>query len=234
MKFTDSLPLSDCPHCGRAHPTFTRPSYGGAGGMGNWTTRSGVDHSVQVWGVFVCGSCGGCVLVASRKSQGSEFTIATAARNGEIGIDFFYPEKRKIDPALPDQARRFLMQAQDTIHAPDGAVMLAAASIDAMLKHTGYTDGTLFKRIEKAVSDGKITPEMARWAHQVRLDSNDPRHADLDSAPHTQNSARRALDFALALAEILFVLPQRVTRGINEVDVDRAIRNAKVQDNPET
>jgi hypothetical protein len=55
---------------------------------------------------------------------------------------------------------------------------------------------------------------MARWAHNVRLDANDERHAD-ENAPFPEiEDAQRCLDFAMALAEILFMLPARVTRGI--------------------
>ena len=155
-------------------------------------------------------------MAASEKMNYSGLDITNIGSIKKLEIQYFYPEKRKIDPSLPEQARRFLIQSQDSLHAPDGAVMLAAASIDAMFKQLGYVDGSLYKRIEKAVADGKITSDMAKWAHQVRLDSNDPRHADLGSPPHTPSSARRAFDFALALAEVLYVLPQRVTRGIRE------------------
>jgi hypothetical protein len=51
------------------------------------------------------------------------------------------------------------------------------------------------------------------WAHDVRLDANDQRHADLAAIPPTFEDAKRCLEFAKALADILFVLPARVTRG---------------------
>jgi hypothetical protein len=54
---------------------------------------------------------------------------------------------------------------------------------------------------------------MAAWAHGVRLDANDQRHADDDSAHASTEDAARAIDFALALGEYLFVLPDRVRRG---------------------
>lgn len=92
--------------------------------------------------------------------------------------------------------------------------MLAASAVDAMLKAKGLERGTLNARIDEAATRGIITSEMARWAHQVRLDANDPRHADEKAPPHDQASAQRVVDFALALADVLFVMPSRVTRGI--------------------
>ena len=57
---------------------------------------------------------------------------------------------------------------------------------------------------------------MALWAHQVRLDANNPRHAD-DEKPHaTPAEAKQTVEFGVALANILFVLPSRVTRSLKE------------------
>jgi hypothetical protein len=57
---------------------------------------------------------------------------------------------------------------------------------------------------------------MAQWAHQVSLDPNDSRYADEWAAMPTTGHAQRCLKFALTLADILFVLPGRVTQGIAE------------------
>ena len=85
-----------------------------------------------------------------------------------------------------------------------------------MLKLKNYKDGSLYARIEKAVEDHVITPDMSTWAHQVRLDANDQRHADARAALPTELDARRAVHFADALANFLFVLPNMVTRGLKE------------------
>ncbi len=108
-----------------------------------------------------------------------------------------------------------MIQAIDSLHAPAGAVMLAASSVDAMLKAKGYKDGSLNDRIRKAAADHLITAEMAEWAHEVRLDSNEQRHADEDAPFPSESDARRTVEFTKALGEFLFVLPARVTRGRN-------------------
>lgn len=92
--------------------------------------------------------------------------------------------------------------------------MLAASSVDAMLKEKGYQEGSLYARIKKAASDHLITPEMETWAHEVRLDANDQRHSDNAMALPDEAAARKVIDFVQALAQFLFVLPQRVQRGI--------------------
>jgi hypothetical protein len=107
-----------------------------------------------------------------------------------------------------------LKQAINTLHAPAGSVMLSASSVDAMLKEKGYTKGSLYTRVNKAVEDHLITSEMARWAHDIRLDANDQRHADQQASLPTESDAKKCVDFAIALGEFLFVLPARVERGL--------------------
>ena len=91
--------------------------------------------------------------------------------------------------------------------------MLAASAVDAMLKAKDYTEGSLYSRINSARDDHLITPEMAEWAHEVRLDANDPRHADETKPIPDTADATRVIEFTQALAQFIFVLPDRVTRG---------------------
>jgi hypothetical protein len=97
--------------------------------------------------------------------------------------------------------------------------MLAASSVDAMLKAKGYKEGKLYTRIEKALEDHLITPEMSDWAHEVRLDANDQRHDDEEAPLPEQSDAEKVIEFASALAQFLFVLPARIQRGRAKVAV---------------
>src|SRR5690606_11735803 len=123
------------------------------------------------------------------------------------------------DSAIPERAREYLQQALNSLGAPVGAVMLAASAVDAMLKAKGLTSGSLYTRIDRASEEHLITQEMAQWAHEVRLDANDQRHADETAALPGRANAERCLDFALALAQFMFVLPSRIQRGIQAAKV---------------
>jgi hypothetical protein len=139
-----------------------------------------------------------------------------AARAMEQDIIEMYPTGLDVDTSVPERARTFLAQAINSLSSPAGAMMLAASAVDAMLKAKGLREGSLYARIDSAAADHLITAEMARWAHDVRLDANDQRHAD-DRAPlPLLADARKAVDFALALAQFMFVLPARVQRGIED------------------
>jgi hypothetical protein len=140
--------------------------------------------------------------------------VTAWAVNHNAEIASYFPASTQIDAELPERPRAYLQQAQDSLHAPAGAVMLAASAVDSMLKLKGYVDGSLYARIEKAAADHVITNDMGAWAHDVRLDANDQRHADEAATLPNEEDAKRVLDFASALAEIMFVLPSRVQRGL--------------------
>jgi hypothetical protein len=191
-RLSDNLLLVRCPHCSVANPNLRRRH--------NFETNNHAGNVRRIWAIYVCETCGGVVS-------------AWSSQDNQEAIEHF-PQSASVDDDIPERPKTFLRQAQESLHAPAGAVMLAASAVDAMLKQRGYTDGSLYVRIEKAEEDHMLTTEMASWAHAVRLDANDQRHADEEAVLPTTEDAKRVLEFALALGEYLFVLPCRITRGI--------------------
>lgn len=151
------------------------------------------------WSIYVCSRCGRPVIggCASDKKY----------------LDEIYPKRDEVAEDIPNKARTFLSQAMESLHAPSGAIMLCASSIDSMLKEKGLKSGSLYNRIDKAAKDGLITNEMSAWAHDIRLDANDERHADDEAELPTTEDAKRCIDFVKAFADFMYVLPARVRRG---------------------
>ena len=87
---------------------------------------------------------------------------------------------------------------------------------DAMLKHFKLIDGSVYKRIDEAVSQHILTAAMGEWAHEVRLGSNRPRHSDAENPHVSPQQAQQAVEFAEALGHFLFVLSSRVNKGIED------------------
>lgn len=164
------------------------------------------------WATFACSSCHQVTL-----AKGLAFLANM--QGSSIGgprdtVDELYPSVQSVDDALPGSAKTFLEQATATLHAPDAAAVMAASSVDSMLKAKGFTEGSLYKRIDSAVKDHVLTEAMGSWAHAVRLEANSVRHAD-EERPHlTAEEAKRVVDFAWALGDFLFVLTARVEAGI--------------------
>jgi hypothetical protein len=194
------LEVAACPHCGISRPNLARTG-------DTPVTWDHTKHHAYRWAIYACSSCGQATLV------GVEGHASGSSYRGDLEIKGTYPPPRSVAGSVPDRARSYLLQALGSLSAPDGAVMLAASAVDAMLKAKNLTDGSLYSRIKTAADTHLITADMEGWAHEVRLDANDTRHADHLRPHHTTESAQRVVDFALALAEFLFVLPARVTRG---------------------
>jgi len=123
------------------------------------------------------------------------------------------PQIASVPDTVPERAREYLTQALGSLNAPAGAKILAASSVDAMFKEKGLKTGSLYARIDEAATTHLITDEMAAWAHEVRLEANELRHADEDVPLPTRQDADRVIEFTQALAQFLFVLPAMVTRG---------------------
>jgi hypothetical protein len=107
-----------------------------------------------------------------------------------------------------------LQQAFETLHAPDAAAVMAGSAVDAMLKHLNLVDGSVYSRIDEAVRQHILTAAMGEWAHEVRLGSNQPRHADKEDPHVSPKQAQQSVEFAEALGHFLFVLSSRVNKGI--------------------
>ena len=72
-------------------------------------------------------------------------------------VEEWFPAAQSVNESIPERPRAYLQQAMESMHAPAGAVMLAASAVDAMLKMKGLTDGNLYTRIDKAAKDHIIT-----------------------------------------------------------------------------
>lgn len=189
--------VNRCPNCAVANPVLDQ-----VWRSGNRLPRATPGPTYR-WALYRCTSCGELVIARGSPNDNAEISFVTK----------IVPEPRAAHADLPLPARSFLQQAYDTLHAPDAAAVMAGSAVDAMLKHLGYVDGTLYIRIDKAVQDHKLTKEMGDWAHEVRLGSNRPRHADRDKPHVSAEEAEQSVDFAEALGNFLFVLSSRVQRG---------------------
>lgn len=198
--------LERCPHCGVAQPNLAYVTY-----VAYPTVKS---ETKPCWIIYQCSACHDIVAgISDYTATYLQQRAAATLDNGPKTANRIIPSSRTIDGYIPPRARRYLEQALASLSAPDGAIMLAGSAVDAMLKVAGYEDGSVYTRIEKAVFDHVLTPAMSEWAHAVRIESNKPRHADLDEPHATRELAEQSIKFAEALGEYLFALPSRIERG---------------------
>ncbi len=193
MKHGQHLPLERCPHCNVAKPSINQK-------IPPILTGDHAGANTRAWAIYACATCGGVILACS-------------IQNANTQISQLWPAPAEVAETVPPRAREFLTQAISSLSAPAGAVMLGASAVDAMLKDKGYKEGNLNSRIASAAKDHLITAEMATWAHEIRLDANDQRHADESAALPDASDAQKVIEFVTALAQFLYVLPARVERG---------------------
>jgi len=188
--------VSRCPHCSIASPNLQLV----------WSSEGRTPRTdggdAECWGAYGCSSCGSIVTTCGYP-VGVQFHIVSS-----------YPPAKIAHDDIPEPARTFLQQAYETLHAPDAAAVMAGSAVDAMLKHHNLTEGSLYSRIDKALEQNLLTQGMADWAHEVRLGSNRPRHADKDRPHVSPDEAKQSVEFAEALGNFLFVLTAKIDRGI--------------------
>jgi hypothetical protein len=189
--------LKRCPHCGIASPNL----------IAAWVSQGPThrnDGGVRLnWGSYCCTSCGAIITCC-----------AEIRPNNVVNFFGFFPDAKTAHEDIPEPARTFLQQAYETLNAPDAAAMVAGSAVDAMLKAHGLEAGSLYNRIDEALTKNLLTKGMADWAHTVRLGSNRPRHADKEKPHVSPEEAKQSVDFAEALGNFLFVLTARIDRGI--------------------
>ena len=200
LQMEETLKLARCPHCAVDKPHLATL-------VSSTPTKSDDGRFTRQWKVYYCKRCGGAILTGRPENLNN--------------INEIYPSSTSLDNSIPLKVKAFLQQALDTIHAPAASIMVCCSAVDEMLKVKGYTEGKIYPRINKAAADHLLTDDMAKWAHQVRLDANDQRHADAEAELPTTTDAERTVTFALALGEFLFVLPSKITRGIEETKANK-------------
>ena len=201
----DLTGIDRCPRCQIAKPQLS-PVW-----LSPHQEEPGNSQLARQWAAVRCSSCGNLLLVQCKLvSRGA----ANQGWKQDLNVDKIFPEPITVDELLPPVARNYLRQALETLHAPDAAAVMAASSVDAMLKEKGLKDGSLYSRIDRAVSEHLLTEGMGKWAHAVRLEANNVRHAD-EVNPHvTPEQAQQVVEFAKALGDFLYVLTAKIEKGV--------------------
>ncbi len=190
--------VSRCPFCSIAQPSL----------VSVWSSEGFTETADKIgnafWGAYKCENCASIVTAKVENAAVGTASVVTK----------LIPSARTAHEDIPELARIYLQQAYDTLHAPDAAAVMAGSAIDAMLKEIGYSNGSLYERIDQALKKNVITQGMADWAHEVRLGSNRPRHADAKRPNVSPAEAAQSVEFAEAFGNFLFVLTARIRRGI--------------------
>lgn len=93
----------------------------------------------------------------------------------------------------------------------DAAGAMFRKALDTALKGKfPEIKGDLHKRIEKAQEMRELTPALAEWSHQIRLDGNEAAHSE---DPFSQEDAERLQTFTNLVLLYLFTLPGMLAKA---------------------
>ena len=170
-----------------------------------------------------CNKCGKAIVsevnVQFQLHQSPNPAVFNFLRNGELVSDGtqkigeWLPKPDPIDVPnhLPDDVAKPFSEGCKVIGiSNDGACSMFRKAIDIATKDLSKdSDGTpwkLEKRIDKLSKDGKITKDIAEWAHQIRIDGNEVLHENNAS----KEDAESLRDLTKYVLTYLYTLPEQV------------------------
>ncbi|WP_186120608.1 DUF4145 domain-containing protein [Burkholderia gladioli] len=167
-----------CPHCLRDHTSFTV--------IATQLHKARVNGWNEVETFACCNACkkgvSGTVLIdypsVNTELEKTNLSIDTISKI-EIGGWFPKPPTPDVPDHLPESVGKAFAEAERLkiagFRGPAGNAYRRA--LEAGLKHVDQElKGTLFARIEKLASDGRITIAMKDFAHRIRTLGNEASH----------------------------------------------------------
>ena len=199
---------TDCPYCGTRAVSFTIVASRRVPGQpGLW------------WHSFA--TCGHCTrgILATFKSISSETPekILGSSNRNRISLETISPSPLSTGAPehTPENVAEFYRQGMENLQKNyDAAGSMFRKVLDTGLKAKfPEIKGDLKKRIVKAADQHELTPDLAEWAHQIRLDGNDATH---EEEPFSEEDAMRLQSFTALVLIYLFNLPGMLKEARNE------------------
>jgi hypothetical protein len=200
--------IHDCPYCGAKGMTFTAAH------------ASGHKTKSASWNMLlICSGCGEGVVTVVQDAAGTGYDplqhltdLQTKSINGaKYHVLSIEPKAKPIDipEHLPLIVAKAFKEGCDIIKlAPNSACAAFRRALELALKDLSpdIDAWKLEKRIDRMAAEGKLTPALKDWAHQLRLDGNVAVHEDdatLEEAQQIESLTRFVLLY-------LFTLPESV------------------------
>ena len=210
---------NDCPHCSTKGASFEV--------LDEYRLPL---SSRQIAAFVSCGVCGdAAVAVFVDKREGARNLKSDYPGNpSSFGLLYFRPRPETPDapPHLPNNVRTYYLEAVENVRSgPNAAGAMFRKALDVGLRHVApEANGRLVGRIDSAAKAGKITPDLAEWAHHIRLEGNDASH---DEDPFTREEAKDLHRFTELVMMYFFSLPGMLKerRAKKEEDAKSGIRD---------
>ena len=186
----------DCPHCHTQKAAFT--------------IRGGCEWRVSFdsQGVDLFGQCGNCrqgIVARFYLSMGQSLRMVLARKIRPDQV--FPPHFFGAPPYTPNNVAHYFIQGKKSLGGnwdAAGAMFREALEVAMKEKFPDIPDTlNLFSRIKKAAEQHALTPDLAEWAHHIRIEGNKAVH----KGPYQEKDARELEAFTDMVLRYLFTLP---------------------------
>lgn len=208
----------DCPHC--------RTRCAGFRVIAQHVHRT---NSRQNFAVAVCGVCDFPSIYHYRDA---DLSVRTATPIDLLRSEINFPADRFLiinvwpqvtgdtPTDLPENVARFFEQGVQNERAENwdaaGAMFRKSLDVATKILDSDNANKTLFQRINLLAASGRLTADLAVWAHEVRIDGNESVHGD---EPETVDDVSAIHQFCRAVLLYCFSLPALVaTRSSQAMD----------------
>ena len=204
---------SNCPYCGTKSVAF------------RILCEQNLGPNTFCWDVFArCGYCSRGIVATFKVTSNPPPSDTDDEHRKLLGIAPAFPNTGA-PKHTPENAARFFEQAMNSLPKDwDAAGSMFRKALDAGLKDKfPKMEGTLYARIEEAAKNQDLTPELAEWAHKIRLDGNDAVHEDL----FLEKEAKDLAMFTQLVFQYLFMLPGMLSAARGDPGEAEADENQK-------
>lgn len=188
---------ANCAYCRTMHVAFT--IHNGA----EWRSRGIID--VLHYDLFAtCGRCGRGVVASFEVRRGTN--LANQLREG-LNPNYMFPSLNPpmAPPYVPEPVARYFKQGLENVPRnwdAAGAMFRKALEVGLETKFPDLSGPKLTDLIQQAAAQHYLTPELAEWAHEIRLEGNKAVHGDF-----SKKDAQRLEAFTELVLRYLFTLP---------------------------
>ena len=186
---------ADCPHCGTKSVAFSIVNEIRIGTT-DWDTLTRCAHC----GRGVLATFRGNSQEPTRWTRGGDFRNSNRLEQFPPKIDSDAPKH------TPENVAKFYAQGVDNLPGNwDAAGSMFRKTLEAALKNKFpkiKEKSSLYDRIQIAAEEGGLTPDLAKWAHQIRLDGRTAVH---EEEPFSKEEADRLHTFTNLVLQYLFI-----------------------------
>lgn len=203
----------DCPFCKTKQVAFTSVT--------DWKVLAGGWRSL-----FRCGSCNEGVIWEYKTQSGNHpqgVSGDIGAFKIALGEQWPKPESGAAPEDTPVTVAAYFEQGTSSLQSGnfDAAGMMFRKTLETATKilDEKLAKKPLVQRIDALATAGKITPDLAKWAHEVRLGGNDAAHED---EPFTLEESQDLRNFIENFLRYAFTLPSAVKRRSKPLESETA------------